>query len=119
MRNAIYWMWHRVRLVRGEVSEENVASIFRVERISELIAMLVLTNRLNLVLIADIVPASLILSTRTVQVTPSFESSVLTRHTRRHIPEEGIHHQNKLHLTNTAQDRLGRHSSRTSAVDQL
>jgi hypothetical protein len=36
-------MWHRVTLVRTEVSEERIASIFRVETISELGATLAVT----------------------------------------------------------------------------
>jgi hypothetical protein len=35
-RMASYWKWCRAGLVITDVSEENVASIFRVERISEL-----------------------------------------------------------------------------------
>jgi hypothetical protein len=36
------------------------------------------------------IPSLLILSTLKMEVTRSFETSVLTRATRRHIPEDGI-----------------------------
>jgi hypothetical protein len=57
-------MWRVVGFVRIGVSEEQVASIFRVEGVSELRTALAATSR----------------------------TSVLTRATRRHIPEDGILH---------------------------
>jgi hypothetical protein len=39
-------MWRRVSLVRTDISDERVTSVFRVERISEL-RTLVVTSRLN------------------------------------------------------------------------
>jgi hypothetical protein len=32
MKNAVFWMWPRVSLLRKDVSEEHVASVFRVEK---------------------------------------------------------------------------------------
>jgi hypothetical protein len=31
MKKAVFWMWHRVEVVLTDVSEERIASIFRVE----------------------------------------------------------------------------------------
>jgi hypothetical protein len=44
-------IWHRVALVRTDVSKERIASIIRVERISELGTMSAVTT--NLVAIAS------------------------------------------------------------------
>jgi hypothetical protein len=41
-------MWHRVALVRTEVSEDRIASIIRVTRIGELGTLLVSSNRSTL-----------------------------------------------------------------------
>jgi hypothetical protein len=40
MKNAVFWVVRRVSLVRSEVSEERIASIIRVTRISKLETML-------------------------------------------------------------------------------
>jgi hypothetical protein len=45
-----------VGLVRTDVSEEHVASIIRVERISELGETLAVTRRLSQLVIANVVP---------------------------------------------------------------
>jgi hypothetical protein len=79
-------MWHHVDLVGTNVSEEHVASIFRVERISKLRIMLAL------LVTANIVSSLLILSTLKMEVTCSSETSVLTRSTWLHIPEDSILH---------------------------
>jgi hypothetical protein len=71
-------MWHRVGLVTTDVSEERVDSIFRVERISKLGTTLAVR--------------SLILYFLKMEATRSSETSVLTRPTRRHIPEDGTLH---------------------------
>jgi hypothetical protein len=68
-------MWLRAGFVRTEVSEECVASIFRVRVISELGRALGVT----------IVPTPLILNTLKLEATLSFQSSVLRRATQRHI----------------------------------
>jgi hypothetical protein len=60
-------MLHRVPLVRTDISEELSASIIRV-------------------------PSSLILVTLMMEALSSSETSVLTRATRRNIPEDGILH---------------------------
>jgi hypothetical protein len=85
-------------LVRADLSEERCASIIRVTRIGELRTTLAVTNnrmtlRRNTVvfplLVAVNVPSSPISITLMMEVTPSFETWVLTRATRRDVPEDG------------------------------
>jgi hypothetical protein len=90
-------MWRRVALVIIDVSEERVASIFRVVQCG------------SVCYTANVVPSSLILSTLVRKATCSSGTSVLTRATRRHIPEDGIlhsHHRENLEAY-TALNRLG------------
>jgi hypothetical protein len=70
--------WRRVALERTYVSEERIAAIIRVKRISEL-SKLTVTN--NWVVLNSPVLVNLI---------PSSETPVLTRVTRHHISEDGI-----------------------------
>jgi hypothetical protein len=78
-------------LVRTDVSEEHVTSIFRMVRIVELGTTLAITsNLLQLLVIVNVVPSPLIPIILMVVAIRSSYTSVLTRNTWRNIPEVGI-----------------------------
>jgi hypothetical protein len=81
-----------VALVRTDVSEEIITSVIKLKRISELGSMLVVTSYsvLQLSVTINVVPNQWIVFTLMTEATHYSETSVLTKSTRRYIPEDGI-----------------------------
>jgi hypothetical protein len=77
-------LWRCVPIVRTRVSEERIASIIWVERINDL------GTTLTVLVAANVVHSSLILSTLMMDVISSFEMPVLIIPTRRHILKDSI-----------------------------
>jgi hypothetical protein len=80
-------MLRRVALVRIDVSEECIASIIRVTRIGEL---LFLRSVLRLLVTANVVSISPILLTLMMEAIRFSGTSVLTRATGYHIPDDDM-----------------------------
>jgi hypothetical protein len=91
-------MLRRVALVRIDVSEELSASTIRVIRIGELGTTLAVTSNRSvrrLLVTANVVPSSPIVVTVMAEAVSSSETWILTRATRRSIPENCILHSHR------------------------
>jgi hypothetical protein len=86
-------MWRHLAIVRIDVSEESTTSIVRVIRICELRTTLAVTSNdvLRLLVTANVVPSSPIHITLMTNAIYSYETSLLTRTTRRNSPEDNNH----------------------------
>jgi hypothetical protein len=105
-------MLRRVGLERTDVSEELGVSTIRVTRIGELgttlAATIIRRTPRRSTVTANVVPSSPILVTLMMDALSSSKTSVLTRVTRRNMPEDGILE----HTAGILCDLAGKHAGR-------
>jgi hypothetical protein len=107
-RMASFGMWFLVALVRTGISEQCIASIIIVKRISQLGTVLAVTSNwstlwrrvflcseLQILVTANVVHNLLIILTLMMEVICSYEMLIRTRATWRHIPEDSILHSHR------------------------
>jgi hypothetical protein len=85
MKNVVFWDLRRVALAKTDVSKEPSVSIVKVRRIGES-----LRSMRRLLITANFLPSSQIFLTLMMEALVSSETSILTRTTRRDIPEDAI-----------------------------
>jgi hypothetical protein len=85
-------MLRRVALVRTDVTEEPIASIFKVTRLVELPKTLAVTSNRSTLreVTSNVVPSSPIPVTLMMKAMNSSETSIITGATWRNIPEDKI-----------------------------
>jgi hypothetical protein len=103
-------MLSRVALVRADISEEHVASIIEVKRISKLETMLTVTrNRstlLQLIVTVNAVPSSLVFVNLMMEAICYSKTSVITRVTRRRILETAFFIVTAVKISNLTQSMV-------------